>query len=116
MSTVDTGTAAVLHCYIHESFVSGIRDWIEISDALADAARRAGFRPGCIVVEEPGVDDGVPDGLKALTRAALKDPGSIAVAVPHLGHFMVHGDPYGWRSFVERVTGRALVVLREGVR
>ncbi|WP_433166953.1 hypothetical protein [Kribbella sp. CA-247076] len=105
--------ATVLHCYVNESFVSRIWDWNETSDALADAARQAGFRPGCIVVEEQAAHDGMPSGLKTLVRAALETPGTVAVAVPHLGHLMVHGDPYGWRAFVERVTGRPLVVLRE---
>lgn len=103
----------VLHCYVNESFVSRICDWTETSDALTEVARRSGFRRGRIVVEENAVHDGIPNGLKTLVRAALEAPGTVAVAVPHLGHLMVHGDAYGWQAFVERVTGRPLVVLRE---
>ncbi|MGW6276811.1 hypothetical protein [Kribbella sp. NPDC055071] len=113
-ATIDTGTA--LHCYVHESLVGRLRDWVDTGRALQEAAQRAGYLPGYLVVEEDLPNDGVPEGLKALVRAAVQNPGTVAVAVPHLGHLGVDGDPYGWRDFVERVTERPVIVLFDDTR
>ncbi|GAA0593548.1 hypothetical protein HPO96_06345 [Kribbella sandramycini] len=108
------GSATVtLHCYVHGSLTRDIQDWIDVSEALDDAARDGGFQVGAIVVEAPGIHEGVPDGLATIVRTELENPGAIAVAVPHLGHLQAQGDALAWRMFVERLTGRPLIVLRD---